>query len=695
VRLIAGAVCIFAGIATALWAQHGIAHGLKANEALTRYGFAVLLFLAGVSQAADVPLVGGGSVKARRGPGRAPSPVALLIEAIHPAKLLAPPALGIHVPLFIGALALGALSYATNGGNRFSAIGAIAWLGSLAAAVIAGWDRDARRGKRPLLDVRQWRFSAPDGFSIRVTWAAALLTLIILVATFLLYYRIAEIPREMTSDHAEKWVDTNVVLSGRYQIFFPGNGGREAAQFYLNALMSNLTGDSYLTLKLVTTTVGVLTVPFGFLFVRALGGTPMALLVSAFMAVSRWRLGLARVGLRYTFTPAVGAVLLFLFFKALITRNRRYFLLSGLVLGLSQYTFTSFRLMPAALFGCCAILLISDVLRRAPVQRIRNLIADTALMGVVSLLGAIPLIRYSIDDPTGFGRRGTTRIFGDPGMAAPPNLVDAFINNTKNAFLMYNWHGDVGWAYNIPNTPVLDEITGGLFVLGCAYGLYRVVRRGDPLFLCLFCTLLVTLLPSILALAFPNENPHVGRAGIGLPIAYVFVAIPVIASLVPLVRLLGAPLTMAIALVGGVALVLPAAYLNLDQYFRIYPPQHARSSQHTARVGDVVNAFFASGGRREDVHILPGPHWIDTRLVAIETGSSTWNPIMPNVNDAVKQDGVPRSRLFILHPDDRASRETLQRWYPAAVAQDHVLAEAGAKPYFVTVVIPPNSTAAT
>src|SRR5690349_9675007 len=88
-RLVVGAACLFAGIAAALWAQHGIAHGLKANDALTRYGFAIALFLAGVSQAADVPLVGGGGAKVRRGgaQGRTRSPVALLIDSVNPAKL--------------------------------------------------------------------------------------------------------------------------------------------------------------------------------------------------------------------------------------------------------------------------------------------------------------------------------------------------------------------------------------------------------------------------------------------------------------------------------------------------------------------------------------------------------------------------------------------------------------------------------
>ncbi|NBQ62445.1 MAG: hypothetical protein EBU40_09215 [Proteobacteria bacterium] len=78
----------------------------------------------------------------------------------------------------------------------------------------------------------------------------ALIVISLLVAgALVLTWRVAEVPREMTSDHAEKLLDVQDVLDGQYRIFFPRNTGREAMQFYLIALMTPLAGVSYLTMR--------------------------------------------------------------------------------------------------------------------------------------------------------------------------------------------------------------------------------------------------------------------------------------------------------------------------------------------------------------------------------------------------------------------------------------------------------------
>src|SRR5581483_10246992 len=113
----------------------------------------------------------------------------------------------------------------------------------------------------------------------------------------------------------------------------------------------------------------------------------------------------------------------------------------------------------------------------------------------------------------------------------------------------------------------------------------------------------------------------------------------------------------------------------------------------TTHVAAVINGFLAMGGRREDVHILPGAYWFDTRLVAIETGDIRWQPLIASVDDARRDDGVPRERLYIVKPDDRASLAALTQWYPNAIQQVFTIPEAGNVPWFVAVRVPPNTTA--
>jgi hypothetical protein len=620
------------------------------------------------------------------------------------------------------ALGLGALTFLFNGGQEFTALGTFTWIASVALALVACWDPAIDPALARWLRPSYWRSrwpawrarlgpSLPAELSVEgrrraaSVWArlrepahlsasGVALAAILTVGIFLLFYRLGEVPRDMTSDHAEKWIDALHVVDGNPRIFFPGNGGREALQFFLMALAVPFAGVSYLTIKLVTASVAIFSLPFVFLLGRSLFGTQVALLATALMAISRWRLTISRIGLRYTFTPVFGAALLYLLFRALKDRRRRDFLLCGLVLGIAQYTFTSFRVIPVAIVGCLAIALAVDVWRRESVGRVHRLVVDSALLFLVAALTAMPMLRYALDDPAGFGQRGATRMFGDPGMEPLRDPIGAFLGNLKNALLMWNWRGDVQWGQHIPGIPVLDPITGALFVLGCAYAVYRLLRYRELPYLYLAVITFGALLPSILALAFPRENPHVGRVGISMPIVMIVAALPLAILARRLVAALGGRLgLLAGSLVVGGLLVF-AFQTNYTQYFTTYARQHALASQHTSHVGQVVNDFLAAGGRREDVGIMTWTHWFDTRLVAIETGTARWDPLMKTIDEARKQDGTPRERLYIVHPDDQASRQALARWYPGATEQVHSLSDNRDRPWFVSIRVPAGATAA-
>jgi hypothetical protein len=289
--------------------------------------------------------------------------------------------------------------------------------------------------------------------------------------------------------------------------------------------------------------------------------------------------------------------------------------------------------------------------------------------------------------------RGVSRIASDAESGAPPNLIPVFLDNVKNAFLMFNWRGDLVWVNTIPRIPMLDPLSGALFVLGCTYALYRLLRFRELPFLYLFVLLFMGLLPSIMSLAYPLENPSTVRSGMALPITAIIIALPLYLLLRRVIAWVGGPSGRVI---GSLALAIALVAIfrdNFTKYYFVYPAQHARNSQHTSAVGSVVNGFMAMGGRRQDVHIFPGAYWIDTRLVAIEAGDIRWDPLVRKVEDARAQDGVPRPRLYIVKPDDRETLDTLARWYPTAIAEPHALPETDNQPWFVTVLVPPGATA--
>ncbi|HEX2326787.1 MAG TPA: hypothetical protein VHQ00_15420, partial [Chloroflexota bacterium] len=532
------------------------------------YASAVALFLAGVA--------GETLARPRKAPGAPAAPGAPETNAAgdgHDDSAGSPPpgrrGAGVRWPLAAGALALGALSLLASGGteaplgprelavlcqgagarvlqgNQFTPLGVTSWVLAVALGLAACWQRVGQPSGTGW--GARFRPLSLDRPALRLSWTAIALGAIILCGTGALFFRLDQVPAEMTSDHAEKLLDAQTVLDGQRPIFFPCNTGREALQFYLIAAMTPLTGDTqpgYMTMKLGTALVAATTLPFTFLFARVIGGTGLALLATAVLASTRWLWQVGRVGLRFPFPPAFGAAIFYFLVKALVDRRRNDFLLCGLVLGAAQHSYTALRFAPLAVLACVGIALLADARRRdladAPSQRAGfsphsppparrgALLTDTALLVAIAGLVSLPLLSYALDQPYAFFFRGASRLASDSLAGPPRDLPPVLLDNVRRALLMFNWRGDVVWVNTIPGEPILDPLSGAFFVLGCAYALYRVLRRGDVPYLYLLVLLFVGLLPSILSLAYPGENPSIVRAGMALPPTAVLVALPML-----------------------------------------------------------------------------------------------------------------------------------------------------------------------
>jgi hypothetical protein len=525
----------------------------------------------------------------------------------------------------------------------------------------------------------------------------------------------------MTSDHAEKLLDVQDVLDGQYRIFFPRTTGREAMQFYLIALMTPLAGVSYLTMKLGTVLVGFFTLPFTFLFVRTVSGTGVAILALSLEVAMRWLLQVSRVGLRFPFPPAFGAAIAYFLFKCLRDRRRNDFLLLGLVIGIAQHTYTALRLVPLGVAVSLVIAYVMDRRRPGREEQASRLLADTVLMVAASALVFMPLARYAAEEPQMFLFRGMSRLASDQVNAVPPNAVLVFVQNIVNALLFFNWRGDTVWVNTIPGVPILDTVSGGLFVLGVAWSLYTLVRHRDVRQLHVGIFLFFAMLPSIMSVAYPGENPSTVRMGAAIPIVALLMATALHAVLARLWRWVGVappnPTSLAVQsvtigsllkaqksssnigfgslLVGVFAIAVIGSIWksNLEAYFTAYPAQHTLSSQHASRFGDVIKGFEAFGGLRDDAFILPGSYWVDWRLMAIEAGDIKWRPIIENVAAARTHDGRPGKRLYIVHPEDRTSLDQLRQWYPQSTFTVAAFPETMGQPLFVTVEVPPGALA--
>ncbi|MCL4239351.1 MAG: hypothetical protein KJ047_14010 [Anaerolineae bacterium] len=226
--------------------------------------------------------------------------------------------------------------------------GALAWALSVAlwVVVLVGG------GRRLPAMRRAWSWRA------LLAWPAlALIAILALGATFRLY-ALDSTPPEMTSDHMEKVLDALKVHDGHYAVFFANNGGREAFQMYLVALIAGPlgVGFNFTALKLATVLEGLLTLPALWWMARQVIGTQterdralghwVGIALAGLVAISGWHVMLSRLGLRIVLTPLTIALAIGFLARAMRGARARDFAALGSVLGAGTYFYQANRMLP-------------------------------------------------------------------------------------------------------------------------------------------------------------------------------------------------------------------------------------------------------------------------------------------------------------------------------------------------------------
>jgi 4-amino-4-deoxy-L-arabinose transferase-like glycosyltransferase len=432
-------------------------------------------------------------------------------------------------------------------------------------------------------------------------------------------------------------------------------------------------------------------VPLTYALGRSLYSRRIGLLAAAFVALSRWHVAISRVGLRFPFTPTFVALALLFLFRAFRHNRRTDWLACGLALGAGLHSYTAVRFVPLLLLVLTLVKLISDGLqwlrhRRTdagpgPHHRLESTALSPrfwghALLGAgASLLVFLPLLRYWHDEPGMFWFRAMTRI-SDAERALPGGPWELLWRNLKDALLMFNYRGGPVWVNTVPGDPVLDPVTGGLFVLGVVFVLWQLLFRGDRRGAYLLLSLFILLLPSALSLAFPEENPSVVRAGGAIPVVALLAALPVHT----VVRALDAALRRrgrwrTLVLLG--ALFATMAALTYGWYFGEYAWQYRRAAANTTEMGRVARAFADSVGDLDHVYHIPYPWWAHTPNIGINAGDVTWNNAVEDLDDLQDHVADRQPKLYLLHVDDLGARNALQFYFPAGRLQRYESAVPG------------------
>lgn len=492
--------------------------------------------------------------------------------------------------------------------------------------------------------------------------------LVLVAATLLVFFfrfsQTASVPPEPFSDHAEKILDVYEVSTGDTRIFFPRNTGREAFQMYWTLFIAKFfgTGFSYLSLKLGTAILGFLTLPFIYLLGKEIGGPRVGLFAFLLAGVGYWPNVISRVGLRFPLYPLFAAPTLFYLLRGLRTRSRNDFILAGLFLGIGLHGYSPMRIVPFVVVVAFFLYWIHSQSKGAR----KELPVWLAMLALVSLFVFLPLLRYWLANPEAFGFRAFTRL-GGVEQPLPGPAWQIFLSNLWNALRMFNYDDGEIWVHSITHRPALDVISAALFLIGVVLVLVRYLRQRHWLDLFLLVSVPLLMMPSILSLAFPGENPALNRSGGAYVIVFVIAALALDGFLTSLERG-GSRRVLTWSLAGLLFLV--SASQNYDLVFNQYQNSFLGGAWNSSDMGGAIKEFEQTYGRTDTVWIVPFPHWVDTRLPAVWAG-------IPNRDLAVWRENLPGTveftgpKLFLVKANlespegnDQESLNVLQSLYP-------------------------------
>ena len=497
------------------------------------------------------------------------------------------------------------------------------------------------------------------------SWHGLGLAAAVLLAFFFRFSRLGSVPPEMNSDHAEKILDVLGILAGQTRIFFPSNGGREGLQFYLVAGLHKYFHIplGYDILKLVTAAVGFLALPFIYWIGKEIGNRRVGLMAFTFAGIAYWPNVVSRVGMRLPFYIFFTAATIYFLLRGIQRGRRRDYILAGISLGLSFYGYSADRILPLCVLIAIGLFLIH---RQSTGQRRQTIVSTLALVLITSLI-FLPLLRYMLAEPEGFFFRTLTRMGSlERPLPGPAGLI--FLGNLWNALKMFSWSGGVVWPISIPDYPALGFIAGGLFYLGAALLLARYLRQRHWMDLFLLLSIPVLMLPSILSLAFPAENPNLYRTGGVVVPAFLMVGMALDGLMTAFEKNSASPAARRLAWGLAVFLLFLSTRQEYDWVFNKYFQQYRLSAWNSSEMGQAASHFIGLLGNPETVWVVGYPHWVDTRLVALNAGFPGKDfQIFPEQFDSTRLDTRPK--LFMLNPQDETSLAVLMQLYPHGWSQ--------------------------
>jgi hypothetical protein len=196
------------------------------------------------------------------------------------------------------------------------------------------------------------------------------------------------------------------------------------------------------------------------------------------------------------------------------------------------------------------------------------------------------------------------------------------------------------------------------------------------------------MLPSILSLAFPDENPALNRTAGAIVPVFLIIAIALDGLMSGVEKRIPSRAGSAFAWGIAAVLIFISVVGNYDLVFNQYQRSYELSSWNTSEMGSVIRDFGDMYGGTNNAYVVPYPYWVDTRLVGMNAGDPTRDYAIPPDQIAATLN-FPQAKMFLLNPLDQADLNLLHQLFPRGIVSNY--SSKVGKDFYIYMVPPASS----
>lgn len=347
---------------------------------------------------------------------------------------------------------------------------------------------------------------------------------IFLLAFFLRFYNLEQIPPGIHGDEAEFGLIEEKINHGLYDKFFSVGDTNSifafpVLSFWTQGLFVRIFGENIFGIRSSSALTGTLAVIIFFFLAKLLFKDKFIPYILTFaFATSHWHIAYSRMAINDIWCTFFVVLVFYFFYKGLCIKKKYNFFLSGIFMGLSLYFPQSSKVIPIIVLICSVFYLKKH--SKSFTQNAMNILLLFATAGIVFLpqsvyfLQNLSILTGRIDTvsifnhlPEYYMRYHVSNIFGV--------LFWQFINTIK----VFNFGGDIGFYFYGYQGPLLAPVASILAIIGFFICFKKFKNAREILLLIWFFS--VVFFGGVITIDAPSSQRIVGI----IPVAFLFVGI--------------------------------------------------------------------------------------------------------------------------------------------------------------------------